>query len=49
MLVKILIYNFSLAIYLGVKCSKKFNFNLKNIAEFILKIKYKLGTIVKNI
>ena len=48
MLVKVLIYNLSLAVSLGVKCSKEFNFNFKDIAEFILEIEYKLGTIVKD-
>ena len=48
LLVKVLIYNPSLAIYLGVKYSKELNFNPKNTAEFVLEIRYKLGTIVKN-
>ena len=48
MLVIILVYNLSLAISLGVKCSKKLNFNPKDIVKFIPEIKYKLGTIVKN-
>ena len=48
MLVKILVYNFSLAISLGVKYNKKLNFDPKNIAEFILEIWYKLETTVKN-
>jgi len=37
-LVKVLVYNFSLAISLKIKYNKKFNFNPKDIAEFILKI-----------
>ena len=45
MLVKILIYNLGLAVSLGVEYSKKLNFNLKDIAEFILEIGYELGTI----
>ena len=48
LLVKVLIYNFNLAIHLGVKYSKELNFNPKDTAEFILKIGYKLGTTVKN-
>ena len=48
MLIKVLIYNFSLAINLGVECSRELNFNPKNMAEFILEIGYKLGTIVKD-
>jgi hypothetical protein len=37
-----------LAISLGVKCSKKLNLNPEDIVEFILEIKYKLGTTVKD-
>ena len=48
LLVKVLVYNFSLAIYFRVKYSKKFNFNPKDIVEFILEIQYKLGAIVKD-
>ena len=48
LLVKILIYNFSLAVCLGVKYSKELNFNPKDTAEFISEIKYKLGTTVKD-
>ena len=48
MLVKVLICNLSLAVSLRVKYNKELNFNLKDTAEFVLKIRYKLGTIVKN-
>ena len=48
MLVIVLIYNFSLAISLGVKYSKKLNSNPKDTVEFILEIQYKLKTIVKD-
>ena len=48
LLVEVLIYNLSLAVSLGVKCSKELNFNPKDTAEFVLKIRYKLGTTVKN-
>ena len=48
LLIKILIYNFSLAVYLGVKYNKKLNFNFKDMAKFILEIKYKLKTTVKD-
>jgi len=48
LLVKILIYNLSLAVYLKIKCNKEFYFNLKDIAEFILEIWYKLGAIVED-
>jgi hypothetical protein len=47
-LVKVLIYNLSLAVSLGVKCSKELNLNPKDTAEFILEIWYKLGIIVRN-
>ena len=48
MLVKVLIYNFSLAVYLGVKYSRELNLNLKDTAEFIPEIRYKLGTMVRD-
>ena len=48
LLIKVLIYKFSLAVYLGVKYSKELNFNPKNTAEFVLEIRYKLGTTVKD-
>ena len=48
LLVKVLIYNFSLAVSPRVKCGREFNFNFKDTAEFILEIGYKLGAIVKN-
>ena len=48
LLVIILIYNLSLAVSLGVKYSKKFNFNPKDTAEFVLEIWYKLKTTVRD-
>jgi len=36
--VKVLVYNFGLAIGLKIKYNKEFNFNPKDIAEFGLKI-----------
>ena len=48
MLVVVLVYNFSLAVSLRVKCSKELNLNPKNTVEFILEIWYKLGTTVRN-
>ena len=48
LLIKVLIYNFSLTVSLGVKYSKKLNFNFKNTAEFVLEIRYKLKTTVKD-
>jgi len=38
LLVKVLVYNFNLAINLKIECSKEFNFNPKDIGEFILEI-----------
>ena len=38
LLVKILVYNFGLAISLKVKYNKKLNFNPKDITEFVLEI-----------
>ena len=48
LLVKVLIYNLGLAVCLGVKYRKELNFNPEDMAEFVLKIRYKLGTIVKD-
>ena len=46
LLVEVLVYNLSLTISLRIKYSKELNFNSKDIAEFVLKIWYKLGSIV---
>ena len=46
MLVKILVYNLGLAVNLRIKFSKRLNFNSKDMAESILKIKYKLAAVV---
>jgi hypothetical protein len=48
LLVKVLVYNFSLAISLRVECGRELNLNPKDIAEFILEVRYKLGTIVRD-
>jgi len=48
LLVKVLVYNLGLAIGLKIKYSKKLNFNPKNIVEFVLKIRYKLRSIVRD-
>ena len=48
MLVKVLVYNLSLAISLGVKRSRGLNLNPKNTVELILEIRYKLGAIVRD-
>ena len=48
MLVKVLVYNLSLAVSLRVECGRELNLNPKDIAEFILEIRYKLGAIVRD-
>ena len=48
MLVKILVYNLSLAISLRVEYSKELNLNPKDTAEFVLEVQYKLGSIVRD-
>ena len=48
MLVKVLVYNLNLTISLRVECGRELNLNPKDIAEFILEIRYKLGTLVRN-
>ena len=48
LLIIILVYNFSLAVSLGVEYSRELNLNPKNTVKFILKIQYELRTIVKN-
>ena len=48
MLIAVLVYNLSLAVSLGVKYNKELNFNPKDTAKFILKIWYKLRTIIRD-
>jgi hypothetical protein len=48
LLVKVLVYNLSLAISLRVECGRELNLNPKDTAEFILEIRYKLGAIVRD-
>ena len=48
MLVKVLVYNLSLAIGLRVEYSRELNLNPKDTAEFILEVQYKLGSIVRD-
>ena len=48
LLVIVLVYNFGLAVSLGVKCSKELNLNPKDIVKFILEIQYKLKTTVRD-
>ena len=48
MLVKVLVYNLSLAVSLKVEYSKELNLNSKNAAEFVLEVQYKLGFMVRD-
>jgi hypothetical protein len=48
LLVKVLVYNLSLAISLRVEYGRELNLNPKDIVEFILEVRYKLGTIVRD-
>jgi hypothetical protein len=48
LLVEVLVYNLSLAISLRVECGRELNLNPKDIVEFILEIRYKLGAIVRD-
>ena len=47
-MVEVLVYNLGLAISLRIKYSKKLNLNPKDTVEFVLKIWYKLGSIVRD-
>jgi len=48
LLVKVLVYNFGLAVSLRVECGRELNLNPKDTAEFILEVRYKLRTIVRD-
>ena len=48
MLVKVLVYNLGLAVSLRVECGRELNLNPKDIAEFVLEVQYKLGSIVRD-
>ena len=48
MLVKVLVYNLGLAVSLRVKYSRELNLNLKDMAEFVLEVQYKLGSIIRD-
>ena len=48
LLVKVLVYNLSLAVGLRVEYRKELNFNPKDTVEFILEVQYKLGLIVRD-
>ena len=47
-MVEVLVYNLSLAVSLRVECGRELNLNLKDTAEFILEVRYKLGSIVRD-
>ena len=47
-MVKVLVYNLGLAVSLRVECSREFNLNPKDAAEFILEVRYKLGSTVRD-
>jgi len=38
LLVKVLVYNLSLAVSLKVECSRELNLNLKDAVEFVLEV-----------
>jgi len=48
LLVKVLVYNLSLAVGLRVEYSRELNLNPKDTAEFVLEVRYKLGFIVRD-
>ena len=48
MLVKVLVYNLGLAVGLRVEYSRELNLNSKDIAEFILEVRYKLRSTVRD-
>ena len=45
---KVLVYNLGLAVSLRVEYSRELNLHPKDIVEFILEIRYKLGAIVRD-
>ena len=48
LLVEVLVYNLGLAISLRVEYGKELNLNPKDAVEFILEVRYKLGSIVRD-
>ena len=48
MLVEVLVYNLSLAVGLRVECGRELNLNPKDAVEFILEVRYKLGSMVRD-
>ena len=47
-MVEVLVYNLSLAVSLRVEYSRELNLNPKDAAEFILEVRYKLGSMVRD-
>ena len=47
-MVEVLVYNLGLAVSLRVEYSRELNLNPKDAAEFILEVRYKLGSIVRD-
>ena len=47
-MVEVLVYNLGLAVSLRVEYSRELNLNPKDTAEFILEVRYKLGSIVRD-
>jgi len=48
LLVKVLVYNLGLAVGLRVKYSRELNLNPKDAAEFVLEVRYKLRSTVRD-
>jgi hypothetical protein len=48
LLVKVLVYNLGLAVSLRVEGGRELNLNPEDTAEFILEVRYKLGTMVRD-
>ena len=47
-MVEVLVYNLGLAVSLRVEYGRELNLNPKDAAEFILEVRYKLGSTVRD-
>ena len=47
-MVEVLVHNLGLAVSLRVEYGRELNLNPKDTAEFILEVRYKLGSIVRD-
>ena len=47
-MVKVLVYNLGLAVSLRVEYGRELNLNPKGAVEFILEVRYRLGSIVRD-